>query len=277
MAYAATLLLAFGVGCLINQSNTEQWSTAMQSIEIAYGSKSTVTLPDGTQVWLNSGSKLEYPVNFGQTSRQVKLKGEAYFEVAKNKEIPFSVSSGKIAIHVLGTKFNMKAYPEDEKARITLVEGSLEVKNTKSPNSNILLKPNQQAVISKHNEKIQIREVIASNYAMWTTADSKSAELSQTSSDRISASVRIPQVAIRNILFFDEEPLGQIAKDLERAFNVNIEIKDKSLQNRYFYGDFCNEETITDILKIIAEKNDLYYTLKGDTIQIVKKEKRGSK
>lgn len=273
VAYAAVLLLAFGVGYLVSRSQDTQWDTTMQSIEIAYGSKSTVTLPDGTQVWLNSGSKLEYPGGFGRTNRNVNLKGEAYFEVTKNKKLPFRVSSGKTSIHVLGTKFNMKSYPEDEKARITLVEGSLEIENSKNSNANILLKPNQQAVINRKSQQVQVREVVASNYAMWTTSDTRSAELSQSNNEEAPAEARIPKAAARNILFFDEEPLSQIVKDLERAFNVYIEIEDKNLEKKYFYGDFCNEETITDILKIIAEKNSLCYTIKDDTIQILKKDR----
>lgn len=273
IAYAASVLFAFGIGYLTNHNQDNQWSNSMQSIEIAYGSKSTVVLPDGTQVWLNSGSKLEYPGNFGQTNRNVTLKGEAYFEVSKNKELPFRVTSGKVAIHVLGTKFNMKAYPEDEKTKITLIEGSLKVEDNKNPNTNIILKPNQQAVINQNSKQIQVRNVIASNYTLWTTSNTRSAELSQTNNEGHSISARLPKAAARNILFFDEEPLYQIAKDLERAFNVHIEIEDMSLQGKHFYGDFCNEETITDILKIIAEKHSLCYTIKDDTIQILKKSK----
>lgn len=245
---------------------------SLQSIEIAYGSKSKVTLPDGTKVWLNSGSKLEYPNNFGQTNRNVTLIGEAYFEVSKNKDLPFRVSSGKIDIHVLGTKFNMKAYPEDEKAKITLLEGSLTVEDDRNSNTNVLLKPNQQAVVNKKSRQIRVRNVVASHYALWTASHSKSSELSQTNNnEKLSAAACLPKATARNILFFDEEPLRQIVKDLERAFNVHIEIEDKSLQEKHFFGDFCNEETITDILKIIAEKNSLYYTIKDDTILIKKK------
>ena len=101
IGYVAIVLLAFGVGYLLKSTGENSWDNSMQSIEIAYGSKSLVTLPDGTQVWLNSGSKLEYPGSFGRSNRNVTLKGEAYFEVSKNKELPFRVSSGKIAIHVL--------------------------------------------------------------------------------------------------------------------------------------------------------------------------------
>lgn len=271
IGYVAIVLLAFGVGYLLKSTGENSWDNSMQSIEIAYGSKSLVTLPDGTQVWLNSGSKLEYPGSFGRSNRNVTLKGEAYFEVSKNKELPFRVSSGKIAIHVLGTKFNMKAYPEDEKAKITLVEGSLAIENNKNSKANILLKPNQQAVINQKSERTQVRNVIASNYVMWTTSHSKSAALSPTDNAKAPAATCLPKAAARNILFFDEEPLSQIVKDLERAFNVHIVIEDKTLREKHFYGDFCNEETITDILKIIAEKNSLYYTIKGDTIQIMKK------
>ena len=231
IGYVAIVLLTFGVGYLLKSTGENSWDNSMQSIEIAYGSKSLVTLPDGTQVWLNSGSKLEYPGSFGRSNRNVTLKGEAYFEV----------------------------------------EGSLAVENNKNSKANILLKPNQQAVINQKSERTQVRNVIASNYVMWTTSHSKSAALSPTDNAKAPAATCLPKAAARNILFFDEEPLSQIVNDLERAFNVHIVIEDKTLREKHFYGDFCNEETITDILKIIAEKNSLYYTIKGDTIQIMKK------
>ena len=85
------------------------------------------------------------------------------------------------------------------------------------------------------------------------------------------ASIRVPSVTIRNTLFFNEEPLSQIVRDLERAFNVKIEIKDRQLSTERFYGDLGNDETITEILDIMAANNNLYYTIDGDEIIISRK------
>lgn len=109
MRYAAVFAIAFGLGAgsyYIARSGSSD-SRLAQTIEIPYGSKSKVTLPDGTSVWLNSGSRLSYLESFGHSNRNVSLDGEAYFEVTKNKKLPFSVLSGKVKIKVLGTKFTL--------------------------------------------------------------------------------------------------------------------------------------------------------------------------
>lgn len=274
LRYAAVFMLAFGLGISSYYMATvvDPDSCAVQTIEIPYGSKSRVTLPDGTSVWLNSGSRLSYKESFGQSDRKVLLDGEAYFEVTKNKKLPFSVYSGKIKIKVLGTKFNFKSYADDESARVTLVEGSLNVANINDESHNVLLIPNQQAVINMEKTRVDVKNVDAKSYAMWTHSKQEILEaIPSHVTGKTTAAIRVPTVTLRNTLFFDEEPLSQIARDLERAFNVKIEIKDSYLQSERFYGDFRNEETISKILDIMATNNHLYYTIKGDEIIITRK------
>ena len=243
-----------------------------QTIEIPFGSKSKITLPDGTSVWLNSGSKLSYQESFGVSDRNISLDGEGYFEVTKNKNLPFKVFSGKVQIKVLGTKFNFKSYAEDENARVTLVEGSLDVANSVNESRNVLLVPNQQAVINKKRDRVVVKNVDARSYAMWTLPKQEILDVIPSHvTGSVTAAIRVPNITLRNTLFFDEEPLGQIIRDLERAFNVKIEIKDKQLESERFYGDFRNEETITEILDIMATNNNLSYAIKGDEIFISKK------
>ena len=272
--YAAVFAIAFGLGAgsyYIARSGSSD-SRLAQTIEIPYGSKSKVTLPDGTSVWLNSGSRLSYLESFGHSNRNVSLDGEAYFEVTKNKKLPFSVLSGKVKIKVLGTKFNFKSYKEDESARVTLVEGSLNVGNIENNVRNVLLIPNQQAVINKKENRITVKNVDAKSYAMWTHPKQEILDVIPSNvTGQPTASIRVPSVTIRNTLFFNEEPLSQIVRDLERAFNVKIEIKDRQLSTERFYGDFRNDETITEILDIMAANNPLYYTIDGDEIIISRK------
>ncbi|WP_455584285.1 FecR family protein [Bacteroides sp.] len=271
MRYAAIFVLAFGLGAgsYYTARSVTSDSHLAQTIEIPYGSKSKVTLPDGTSVWLNSGSRLSYQESFGHSDRNVSLDGEAYFEVTKDKELPFSVLSGKVKIKVLGTKFNFKSYAEDESARVTLVEGSLNVANTEENSKNVLLTPNQQAVINKKENRVTVKDVDAKSYAMWTQPKQEILDaISSNITGQPTAAIRIPNVTLRNTLFFNEEPLSQIVRDLERAFNVKIEIKDKPLCSERFYGDFRNDETITEILDIMAANNNLCYTIDGDEIII---------
>ena len=221
---------------------------------------------------MNSGSRLSYLESFGHSNRNVSLDGEAYFEVTKNKKIPFSVLSGKVKIKVLGTKFNFKSYKEDESARVTLVEGSLNVGNIENNVRNVLLIPNQQAVINKKENRVTVKNVDAKSYAMWTHPKQEILDVIPSNvTGQPTASIRVPSVTIRNTLFFNEEPLSQIVRDLERAFNVKIEIKDRQLSTERFYGDFRNDETITEILDIMAANNNLYYTIDGDEIIISRK------
>ena len=271
MKYAAVFVIAFGlgVGSYYVFSPSPSSSHLAQTIEIPYGSKSKVTLPDGTSVWLNSGSRLSYQESFGQSDRNVSLDGEAYFEVTKNKLLPFSVLSGKVKIKVLGTKFNFKSYAEDESARVTLVEGSLNVGSIEGQAKNILLIPNQQAVINKKENRVTVKSVDAQSYAMWTQPKQEILDaISSNVTGQPTAAIRVPSVTLRNTLFFNEEPLSQIVRDLERAFNVKIEIKDKQLCTERFYGDFRNDETITKILDIMSANNNLHYTINGDEIII---------
>lgn len=274
LRYAAVFVMAFGLG--IGSYYTTQSASSnpnlVQTIEIPFGSKSKITLPDGTSVWLNSGSRLSYQESFGLSDRNVSLDGEGYFEVMKNKRLPFKVLSGKVQIKVLGTKFNFKSYAEDESARVTLVEGSLNVANVTDESRNVLLVPNQQAVINKKKDRVIVKAVDARSYAMWTQPKLEILDTVPSNiTGGLTAAIRVPTITLRNTLFFDEEPLSQIIRDLERAFNVQIEIKDSLLQFERFYGDFRNEETITEILDIMAANNNLYYTIKGDEIMISKR------
>ena len=245
----------------------------MNTVTVPQGQRVHLTLSDGTKVWLNAKTKMEYPQSFKVSDQRiVKVDGEAYFEVTKNKKLPFSVLSGKVKIKVLGTKFNFKSYKEDESARVTLVEGSLNVGNIENNVRNVLLIPNQQAVINKKENRVTVKNVDAKSYAMWTHPKQEILDVIPSNvTGQPTASIRVPSVTIRNTLFFNEEPLSQIVRDLERAFNVKIEIKDRQLSTERFYGDFRNDETITEILDIMAANNNLYYTIDGDEIIISRK------
>lgn len=133
------------------------------SIETPRGGEYQVTLTDGTRVWLNAASKLVFPTAFSGKERRVELTGEAYFEVAQNKAMPFKVTSGDQTIEVLGTHFNINAYPDEAVIRTTLVEGSVRVSDESSTG---LLKPGEQSVVKK-GEAIRILAVNTSDVVAW--------------------------------------------------------------------------------------------------------------
>ena len=270
-SYAAMIAIIFSIGMWTAWTfNSKPEEQLLQSIEVALGAKSRIVLPDGSVVWLNSGSKLSYRDGFGRNNRTLTLDGEGCFDVTKNKELPFEVHSGNVKIRVLGTKFNMKSYSEDEDTKVTLIEGSLNVSTDSDTSTGKTIAPNQQAVINKLSKKLTIKSVNACNYALWTEAKKEEVVAKTATRDKKLPTMVAPTVTLRNILFFDEEPLNQIIRDLERAFNVTIELKEESLGAVKFYADFRNDETIYDILKIITMNNDLKYEVKDNKIIISK-------
>ncbi|NJO68691.1 MAG: FecR domain-containing protein [Bacteroidetes bacterium] len=131
---AAIFVIAFGMGAVadkfLTEKNIAEPKNEYYSIEAPRGAKSFVTLADGTKIWLNAGSKISYQRSYNQHNRGIYLEGEAFFEVAKNKNIPFLVHSAGIVVKAIGTAFNVKAYPEEGIVETTLVEGSVSIEST---------------------------------------------------------------------------------------------------------------------------------------------------
>lgn len=267
--YAAVAVVALGIGVLFPyiRQNDRALSVGLQRIEIPLGSKSKIILPDGSQVWLNSGSCLSYTTNFGEGKREVVLDGEGCFEVTKNKDCPFIVKSGEVVVEVLGTRFDFKSYGEDASGRVTLIEGRLKVSGLSAGQTGIILQPDQQAVIDKVARRIEVKKVEAADFAGWTEPQREKALREKAERGQV------PNVVLRNTLFFDEEPLEQIVRDLERAFNVQIVIADEGLKQTRFYGDFRNEETLTEIMEIMSSNNSFTYRIDQDRITINRKNK----
>lgn len=202
------------------------------SLESPRGSKLKLTLPDGTCVWLNADSKLSYDNKFGVDNRDIKLEGEGYFEVSKNKELPFHVTSDDIKVEVLGTKFNVRNYPEDTLIKVALMEGSVALLN---PQGKTTLKPGQIAHYDKKNKTTRVKTDGVKNANAW----------------------------INGHLYFDEENMETIARALERAFDVDITINGDTLKKMIFYGDFVIESNnINEIMNIMAATNKFNYHYK---------------
>ena len=216
------------------------------------GSKSRIQLPDGTIVMLNAGSKLTYQKDFGKGVREVTLTGEGFFDVKKMKETPFIIHTSSIDIKVLGTVFNVKAYPEDKKTETSLIKGSIEVTIKNRPNDKIILSPSEklvvensvllekEKVIAKANEveipAVTINTLMAVNKLKYDPEDSSVAETQW----------------IDNKLVFRDESLEELAVRMERWYNIELEIKDRRLAERRFSGIFEKESIVQalDALKI---------------------------
>jgi hypothetical protein len=187
------------------------------------GARTQVVLPDGSLVWLNSGSSLTYPSRFDTESRKLILDGEAYFEVVKNESIPMEVSTGQLKVKVYGTKFNLNAYADEDRIETTLVEGKVALmpKNNKKE---INLEPGYNASFSLTDQHMEISKVEDMDaYIGWK--DGK--------------------------LLFRDEQLVRIVKDLERRYNVDIQVTDVSLYEYTLYATFI-DENIEQVLDIFS-------------------------
>ena len=241
--YAAVVAIIIAVGCIsywqgeVNVKDT----FADISVEAPLGSKTKLYLPDGTLVWLNAGSRMTYSQGFGVDNRKVELEGEGYFEVKRNEKIPFFVKTKDLQLQVLGTKFNFRDYPEDHEVVVSLLEGKVGLNNLLREEKEAVLSPDERAVLNKANGLLTVESVTASNASQWTDG----------------------------YLFFDEELLPYIAKQLERSYNVKIHIANHSLKTFRFYGNFVRrEQNIQEVLEALASTEKMQYKIEERNITI---------
>jgi transmembrane sensor len=222
------------------------------------GSKSKLDLPDGTQVWLNGNSKLTVADGpFGSTSREVYLSGEAFFDVARNEKIPFLIHTGTIDITVLGTAFNVKAYPGEKNVETALVRGLIEITTHHDPDRKIILKPNEKIIIPTDTVTAAIRgpqPVASSIYAITALRESKSGLLPDT-------------VWMQRKLEFDDEPFSELAPKMEVWFDIKIRFGSEGIRNKRFSG-VIEKETLEETLKDMRLSAPFTYTLKGNELLI---------
>ena len=193
------------------------------------------TMADGTEVWLNAGSSISYPAGDQLNKREVKLTGEGYFKVTKDSKKPFYVITQQATIKVLGTIFNMKAYPGAERVVTTLEEGSIELFTQNSTASNLRLKPGEQAIYNTKEGKIEIVNVNASLFSSW-----------------------------RNDKFiFRDADLKTIITELERLYDIKIYIKNPRLEKLRFRGMFSYDQDLLDAFETLRRSVKLSYTIKG--------------
>ena len=200
------------------------------------GVKSEVILPDGSKVVLNADSKLTYPKKFSDSTRNVTLIGEAFFDIEHNSNRPFIVDANEIKIKVLGTTFNVKSYSKDEKIETTLVSGKVELIKH-SDTTPIELAPSQKGIFYKSQNKLKIEEVNSSNIIAWK----------------------------EGTLIFKNTSMSQVAIDLERKYNVKFIINSQKLLNYEYTGTFDNL-TINEVLKLLVISSPIKYVIKDEKV-----------
>lgn len=240
MKIAAIVILVFGVTWILSQNyyndiyNNNINKVAIQKLNVPAGQRAQITLSDGTKVWLNANSHLFFPTGFGK-ERLVFLVGEGYFEVAKDKEKPFIVSTQGLNIKALGTKFNISAYPQEDIQKIYLAQGSVRVYIPKHEQNGVTLKPHQ--MLTKEGTETSLENINSTDFLLWKDG----------------------------IYCFNKLPMSKIIKSLELYFDVHIVIKDPQILNYVYTGKFRQRDGAMEILRII--QNIHHFKIKKEEVE----------
>ncbi|WP_420321620.1 FecR family protein [Flagellimonas sp.] len=224
------------------QQKTQSKQLVYNELTVPLGKKFDLVLSDGTQVKVNAGSTIKYPIQFIEgLSREVEVWGEAYFDVTKDKKHPFLVNANNIQVKVLGTKFNVSSYPEDDAINTVLVEGSVQLFDSENDDAeaSFIIEPNQKASWNKEMGKMTIEEVDTSIYTSW----------------------------INGRMVFKNTPFKNIRKKLERRYNVVIINHNASLDDKFYNASF-DIETIHQVMEAFRENYDIDYTITNNQIII---------
>lgn len=199
-----------------------------------------LTLSDGTKVTLDTGTSFEYPENFSEAeNREVKLNGEAYFEVARNEEAPFIVHANDGLIKVLGTKFNIRAWEKSKEVIVAVAEGKVSLQKEAAQEKSVVLTEGKMSRLTKEGELTEPIDVDLSQYMSWLNRE----------------------------LYFQNTPLIDIIEQLERWNNTNIELQDSTLsKNRITV--FIENKPLEENLKMICMLMNLKYEIKGDSVKL---------
>lgn len=227
-------------GNKVNYSGVaEGTQTDWHLIRTPLGGEYSITLADGTVVWLNAMSELKYPVRFDRKERRVELKGEAYFQVKHNVDQPFYVGIGDYQIKVLGTSFNVKAYANDQNWETTLCSGSVNLEDLNNQ-KNVILTPGEQAVCSHDSRQIEVKEVDTELYTAWTKGEFR----------------------------FDNTSVEEIFTVLQRWYNIEVFYANTQVRHEVFTGKLPRFDNLKTILDIMAKVSDLKFELKENMLII---------
>jgi ferric-dicitrate binding protein FerR (iron transport regulator) len=210
------------------------------TLVIPRGGEYHLTLSDGTKVHLNSASELKYPVNFNQKSREVFLKGEGYFEVAKDSNRPFYINTEDISIKQYGTVFNVNTYSENI-IQVILVEGSIGVLN-KEPVAEYALKVSQLAEYNKESQSVRIQSVDVAPYIAWNEGK----------------------------FIFENKKMEAIMETLSLWYDMDVQFSNNDLKNILFTGSIDRNNSVEDILKAIEFTTNVHIRVKGKVVSIDK-------
>lgn len=239
VAAVIALVLGFSLSFLFNNQD-ESWQAAQfeNVIMAPPGQKTQLVLPDGTLVWLNSGSRLSYNYQYSTRDRVVNLEGEAFFDVKKDTQYPFIVKAGEVDVKVHGTAFNVSAYADEENIMVALLRGKVSLLSAADQNVLTYLSPDQIATVSKMNLSCRVESCDAEIESSWH----------------------------HNLLKFDGIPAGEVWKKLERWYGVDITLSNIDPSRVYWFT--VKTESLTDLLEMINKITPIEYKLNGKEVTI---------
>lgn len=235
---AATIALLIGFSLSYFIPLNENIDLSEMIIRTPLGQKSEVVLPDGTSVWLNSGSTLAYNSGYGKINRKVSLEGEAFFDVVYNKKKTFEVLAGDVRVDVHGTAFGMKSYKEEASVDISLLRGHVTVHSNSANRLLADLAPGKKAVVDKHT---------------------------------LACNVEISNAEVENIwrygkLRIEDESIAEIAAKMSRWYGVNMSVNGKIKDERYWFT--VKTESLTEMLNLINKITPIQYSINGEDVTI---------
>jgi ferric-dicitrate binding protein FerR (iron transport regulator) len=276
---AAIVIITFGVGFFVQKFLPEE--PVYSSVNVPYGAKTQVELPDGSKVWVNSGSTLKYPADLKGKKVDLFLEGEAFFDVTKDPKRKVNVRTSSINIQVLGTQFNVKSYNDEDVVETTLIKGSISITGrvgNRVIEKPILLKPREQATLIKSQGSLSLGQIGDKDKqpGQEKLAEHKTEIAERTSPVQprlnISESVDIERFVSwkDDKLIFKNEPFESLAKRLERWYDVEISIKDDDLKCSRYTGSF-EKETIEQAIRALSISLPFEYKIDKNQIEVIKK------
>ncbi len=271
MAIAALIAgpVAIPVWLLNKKESPDMATNARHKNEVVAkkGARSKMILPDGTHVWLNSDSKIQYDQAFNDTIREVTLDGEAYFDVARNPKRPFIVHTSYIDIRVLGTAFNVKSYAQEKTIETTLIHGSVEVtKKNEAQLSRIILQPKEKLVFNKLETDFD-RE---GDTAIRPVFEKDEPAFAFVALPKNVADTSLKETSwIYNRLDFEGDTFSELAVKMERWFNTKITFKNEKLANHrlQLHGAF-EDESLEEALKALQLITTFTYKINNNEVEI---------
>jgi transmembrane sensor len=229
LIYAA--YLTFKTSAISHSASAE---VSWQTIKTPAGTQIKCILPDGSQVWLNSGSVLEYPLPFAHDIRQVKLTGEAFFDVKKDPLHPFIVNAGKLNVEVKGTRFNICNYLNEPQSELILESGSVCVFDGSYADKKTIayIKPGERALLDNTRNKLSVSDVDVEKHTSWK----------------------------QGLMIFRDDQMDEVVRQLNRKFNVDIILQDPELKD-YIYTATFQDESLTQILRLLKISAPVSYVI----------------